>query len=46
MQGFFGPRTATENVYAAPVALQYFQDKDLQTPVVVSPDPRDATRRT
>ena len=37
-QGFFGPRTATENVYAAPVALQYFQEKDLKTPVVVSPD--------
>ena len=37
-QGFFGPRTATENVYAAPVALQYFKGKGLTTPVVVSPD--------
>lgn len=37
-QGFFGPRTATENVYAAPVALKYFQGKNLQNPVVVSPD--------
>ena len=37
-QGFFGPRTATENVYAAPVALQYFQEMNLQAPVVVSPD--------
>lgn len=38
IQGFFGPRTATENIYAAPVALQYFSEKNLKNPVVVSPD--------
>lgn len=38
IQGFFGPRCAVENVAAAPVALQYFKDKSLVNPVVVSPD--------
>ena len=38
IQGFFGPRTPVDNLYAGPIALQYFKYKDLVNPVVVSPD--------
>jgi ribose-phosphate pyrophosphokinase len=38
IQGFFGPRTPVDNLYAGPIALQYFKFKQLQNPVVVSPD--------
>ena len=37
-QGFFGPRTPVDNLYAGPIALQYFKYKELLNPVVVSPD--------
>jgi ribose-phosphate pyrophosphokinase len=38
IQGFFGPRTPVDNLYAGPIALQYFKYKNLLNPVVVSPD--------
>ena len=37
-QGFFGPRTPVDNLYASPIALSYFKNKRLTNPVVVSPD--------
>lgn len=38
IQGFFGPRTPCDNLYAGPIALSYFKLKNLKNPVVVSPD--------
>lgn len=38
IQGFFGPRTPVDNLYAAPIAQQYFLSLGLQKPVIVSPD--------
>ena len=38
IQGFFGPRTPVDNLYAGPIALSYFKLKDLNNLVVVSPD--------
>eukprot|EP00656_Telonema_subtile_P024039 TRINITY_DN2580_c0_g1_i2.p1 TRINITY_DN2580_c0_g1~~TRINITY_DN2580_c0_g1_i2.p1 ORF type:complete len:549 (-),score=147.74 TRINITY_DN2580_c0_g1_i2:180-1826(-) len=38
IQGFFGPTTPVDNLFAGPVALQYFQHKNLERPVVISPD--------
>jgi ribose-phosphate pyrophosphokinase len=38
IQGFFGPRTPVDNLYAAPVGVAYFAGKGLTRPVVVSPD--------
>ena len=38
IQGFFGPRTPVDNLFAAPIAVTYFNMKDLVKPVVVSPD--------
>lgn len=38
IQGFFGPRTPVDNLFAAPIAVTYFNMKDLIKPVIVSPD--------
>ena len=38
IQGFFGPRTPVDNLFAAPIAVTYFNMKDLVKPVIVSPD--------
>mmetsp|Transcript_29264 Transcript_29264/g.78564 ORF Transcript_29264/g.78564 Transcript_29264/m.78564 type:complete len:528 (+) Transcript_29264:77-1660(+) len=38
IQGFFGPRTPVDNLFAGPIALSYFKLKNLQNPVIVSPD--------
>lgn len=38
IQGFFGPRTPVDNLFAAPIAVAYFNMKDLDRPVIVSPD--------
>ena len=38
IQGFFGPSTPVDNLFAGPIALQYFVSLGLQKPVVVSPD--------
>ena len=35
IQGFFGPRTPVDNLYAGPIALSYFKLKGLNNPVVV-----------
>lgn len=44
IQGFFGPRTPVDNLFAGPIALSYFSMKGLQNPVVVSPDAGGVTR--
>eukprot|EP00900_Chrysochromulina_parva_P005937 jgi/Chrpa1/15344/Chrysochromulina_OHIO_Genome00000345-RA len=38
IQGFFGPRTPVDNLYATPIAIGYFQTRQLQNVVIVSPD--------
>ena len=38
IQGFFGPRTPVDNLFAGPIAVSYFGTRDLQNCVVVSPD--------
>jgi ribose-phosphate pyrophosphokinase len=38
IQGFFGPKTPVDNLYASPIALSFFNMKNLHTPVVISPD--------
>jgi len=38
IQGFFGPTTPVDNLFAAPIAVNYFMQKNLVKPVVVSPD--------
>ena len=38
IQGFFGPRTPVDNLYATPIAISYFATRQLQNIVVVSPD--------
>ena len=38
IQGFFGPRTPVDNLYATPIAISYFGTRQLQSIVVVSPD--------
>ncbi|KAL8453280.1 hypothetical protein Emag_001946 [Eimeria magna] len=38
IQGFFGPRVPVDNVEAQIVGLDYFETKQLNNPVVVSPD--------
>ena len=38
IQGFFGPRTPVDNLYAGPIAMQYFSTLNLQNTVCVSPD--------
>uniref|UniRef100_A0A7S2CKJ3 ribose-phosphate diphosphokinase n=1 Tax=Octactis speculum TaxID=3111310 RepID=A0A7S2CKJ3_9STRA len=38
IQGFFGPRTPVDNLFAGPIALSYFKLKNLKDPVIVSPD--------
>eukprot|EP00616_Rhizochromulina_sp_CCMP1243_P000549 CAMPEP_0118963292 /NCGR_PEP_ID=MMETSP1173-20130426/1257_1 /TAXON_ID=1034831 /ORGANISM="Rhizochromulina marina cf, Strain CCMP1243" /LENGTH=545 /DNA_ID=CAMNT_0006911615 /DNA_START=51 /DNA_END=1688 /DNA_ORIENTATION=+ len=44
IQGFFGPRTPVDNLFAGPIALSYFKLKNLKNPVVVSPDAGGVTR--
>ena len=38
IQGFFGPRTPVDNLYATPIAISYFATRQLHNIVVVSPD--------
>lgn len=38
IQGFFGPRVPVDNVEAQVIGLDYFEGKQLNNPVVVSPD--------
>eukprot|EP01055_Gregarina_sp_Pseudo9_P005251 Gregarina_sp_Pseudo_9__5250@NODE_596_length_2524_cov_39_433803_g562_i0_p1_GENE_NODE_596_length_2524_cov_39_433803_g562_i0NODE_596_length_2524_cov_39_433803_g562_i0_p1_ORF_typecomplete_len434_score86_30Pribosyltran_N/PF13793_6/9_7e47Pribosyltran_N/PF13793_6/8_3Pribosyl_synth/PF14572_6/4_1e03Pribosyl_synth/PF14572_6/2_7e42Pribosyltran/PF00156_27/2_1e03Pribosyltran/PF00156_27/9_7e15UPRTase/PF14681_6/5_6e05Flavodoxin_3/PF12641_7/1_5e03Flavodoxin_3/PF12641_7/2_9e03Flavodoxin_3/PF12641_7/0_00058Fucose len=38
IQGFFGPRVPVDNLEAQKVGLQYFRNKNLSHPVIVSPD--------
>ncbi len=38
IQGFFGPRTPVDNLYATPIAISYFLTRNLQNVAVVSPD--------
>ena len=38
IQGFFGPRVPVDNLDGGIVGINYFGDKDLVNPVVVSPD--------
>ncbi|PFH32250.1 phosphoribosylpyrophosphate synthetase [Besnoitia besnoiti] len=38
IQGFFGPRVPVDNLEAQIIGLEYFHHKNLQKPVVVSPD--------
>lgn len=38
IQGFFGPRTPVDNLFAAPIAVHYFRAKNLTKPVIISPD--------
>jgi len=38
IQGFFGPTTPVDNLFAAPIAVNYFNMKGLESPVIVSPD--------
>ena len=38
IQGFFGPRTPVDNLYATPIAISYFETRQLQNIAVISPD--------
>jgi len=38
IQGFFGPRVPVDNLDGGVVGINYFGDKDLHNPVIVSPD--------
>jgi len=38
IQGFFGPRTPVDNLFATPIALGYFQTRELVNCAIVSPD--------
>jgi len=38
IQGFFGPRTPVDNLFAGPIAVSYYVTKGLENCVVVSPD--------
>jgi len=38
IQGFFGPRVPVDNLDGGIIGVAYFGDKELQNPVVVSPD--------
>lgn len=38
IQGFFGPRVPVDNLEAQIIGLEYIQSKNLQKPVIVSPD--------
>lgn len=38
IQGFFGPRVPVDNLEAQLIGLDYFAEKDLYKPVIVSPD--------
>uniref|UniRef100_A0A8C9H6W7 ribose-phosphate diphosphokinase n=1 Tax=Piliocolobus tephrosceles TaxID=591936 RepID=A0A8C9H6W7_9PRIM len=38
IQGFFGPRVPVDNLEAQLIGLDYFTNKDLYKPVIVSPD--------
>jgi len=38
IQGFFGPRTPVDNLWATPIAVSYFKTRELNNVAVVSPD--------
>jgi len=38
IQGFFGPCTPVDNLFAGPIAMEYFKTKSLHNPVIISPD--------
>lgn len=38
LQGFFGPRVPVDNLDAGVIGVNYFSDKDLVNPVIISPD--------
>lgn len=38
IQGFFGPRTAVDNLFATPIAISYLQTRQLTDVAVISPD--------
>ncbi|CEL97133.1 unnamed protein product [Vitrella brassicaformis CCMP3155] len=38
IQGFFGPRVPVDNLEAQIIGLEYFLNKNLQKPIIVSPD--------
>mmetsp|Transcript_41579 Transcript_41579/g.134826 ORF Transcript_41579/g.134826 Transcript_41579/m.134826 type:complete len:267 (-) Transcript_41579:166-966(-) len=38
IQGFFGPRTPVDNLWATPIAVSYFKTRELKNVAVVSPD--------
>jgi len=38
IQGFFGPRVPVDNLDGGIIGVNYFGDKDLHNPVIVSPD--------
>lgn len=38
IQGFFGPTTPVDNLYASPIAWTFFSERNLVKPVVISPD--------
>mmetsp|Transcript_16904 Transcript_16904/g.28124 ORF Transcript_16904/g.28124 Transcript_16904/m.28124 type:complete len:566 (-) Transcript_16904:284-1981(-) len=38
IQGFFGPRTPVDNLWATPIAISYFSTRQLDNIAVVSPD--------
>jgi ribose-phosphate pyrophosphokinase len=44
IQGMFSPRTPVDNLYASPIAWSFFKTRNLQNPVVVSPDAGGVTR--
>jgi ribose-phosphate pyrophosphokinase len=44
IQGFFGPRTPVDNLFASPIAWSFFKTRNLANPVIVSPDAGGVTR--
>jgi ribose-phosphate pyrophosphokinase len=44
IQGFFGPRTPVDNLFASPIAWSFFKTRNLQNLVIVSPDAGGVTR--
>ena len=44
IQGFFGPRTPVDNLWATPIAISYFLTRKLQNVSVVAPDAGGSAR--